>query len=94
MGIKDRRSNIRYGRYSRVLVLPAYLEKGEKSTLAGNRLLLVDPRGEINEDDLLEFYETCVEPQFWRWIRGKQVERKETLGFKGGNEACVEGGTK
>jgi len=92
MGIKDRRSNIRYGLYSRVLVLPAYLEKGEESTLAGNRLLLVDPRGEISEDDLLEFLETYVEPQFWRWIRGKQVKQKETLSFKGRNEACVEDG--
>jgi len=74
MGIKGRRSNIRYGAYSKVLVLPAGIVKGEKSTLAGNRLLLVDPRGEISEDDLLEFLETYIEPYFWAWYTKKRAE--------------------
>lgn len=72
MGIKDRRNNLKHGQYSRVLVIPASLEKGEQSTLAANRLILVDPRGEIDEGDLLEFLETHVEPQFWSWIKNKR----------------------
>jgi len=69
VGVKDRRSNIKHGQYSRALVLPANLKKGEESTLAANRLILVDPRGEINEDDLLEFLETHIEPNFWPWLQ-------------------------
>jgi len=72
MGIKDRRSNIPHGKYSKVLVLPAPIEKGKESTLAANRLLLVDPRGEITESDLLEFLETYIEPNFWPWIAKKK----------------------
>jgi hypothetical protein len=71
MGLKDRRTNIPHGRYSTVLVLPAKLKKGKESTLAANRLILVDPRGEINEDDLLEFLERVVEPKLWPWIEQK-----------------------
>lgn len=74
MDIKARRSNIRYGRYSRVLVLPASLEKGRESTLAADRLILVDPRGEISEDDLLEFLETYVEPKFWIWMEKRRLK--------------------
>ena len=74
MGIKDKRSNIRYGKYSKVIVLPATLVTGKESTLAANRLLLVDPRAEISEDDLLEFFETVVEPQFWFWLQRKRSQ--------------------
>ena len=69
----DKRKNIRHGRYSNVLVLPAAIVKGRESTLAANRLLLVDPRGEIGEADLLEFLERFVEPSFWPWLREKQT---------------------
>jgi hypothetical protein len=75
MGLKDKRSNIKWGRYSSVLVLPASLEKGEQSTLAANRLILVDPRGEISESDLLEFLEVYVEPNFWPWIKKKETSK-------------------
>jgi hypothetical protein len=71
MGLKGRRPNIKHGRYSRALILPAILEKGVQSTFAGNRLMLVDPRGEISEEDLLEFLEKYIEPQFWPWIKEK-----------------------
>ena len=71
--LKDKRSNIKHGRYSSVLVLPAAMEKGRESTLAANRLLLVDPRGEIGEADLLEFLEKYIEPSFWPWLREKQA---------------------
>lgn len=76
MGLKGRRSNIKWGRYSRALVLPVSLVKGKESTLAGDRLILVDPRGEINEDELLEFFETFVEPYFWAWLLKKQDRGK------------------
>jgi len=72
--LKDKRSNIKHGRYSRALVLPAVLEKGDKSTLVADRLVLVDPRGEISEEDLLEFLEKYVEPNFWPWLKKKQKE--------------------
>ena len=72
MGIKERRSNIPHGRYSTALILPAYLKKGKESTLAANRLILVDPRGEIPEDDLLEFLEKYIEPEFWPWLKEKE----------------------
>ena len=75
MGIKDRRANIKHGQYSQALVLPSKLKKGKESTLAANRLILVDPRGEITEDDLLEFLETYIEPNFWLWIKSKEVQK-------------------
>jgi len=76
MGLKDRRSNIRHGRYSSVLVIPASIEKGDESTLAANRLILVDPRGEISAEDLLEFLERHIEPAFWPWMKQKQFEKE------------------
>ena len=76
MGLKDKRSNIKWGRYSSALVLPASIEKGEQSTLAANRLILVDPRGEIPESDLLEFLETYIEPAFWPWIKEKETKNE------------------
>jgi len=72
LGLKDRRANIKHGQYSRALVLPAKIKKGEESTLAANRLILVDPRGEISEDDLLEFLERFIEPEFWPWVKEKE----------------------
>lgn len=67
MGVKDRRANIKHGRYSRALVLPAAIEKGNESTLAANRLILVDPRGQISEED-------HIEPHFWFWYHKKREE--------------------
>jgi len=77
MGIKEKRSNIPHGRYSTALILPANLKKGKESTLAANRLILVDPRGEITEDDLLEFLERYIEPAFWPWLKGKEDTKNE-----------------
>lgn len=77
MGLKDRRSNIPHGRYSKALVLPAKLKTGKESTLAANRLILVDPRGEIDEEDLLEFLERYIEPKFWPWVKEKKVLSNE-----------------
>jgi len=72
MGMKTRRSNIKHGKYSLALVLPANIKKGNESTLAANRLVLIDPRAEIHEEDLLEFLETYIEPQFWPWYQKKK----------------------
>ena len=78
MPIKARRCNIAHGKYSTVLVLPASLVKGKNSTMSGDRILLVDPKGVISEDELLEFWETCVEPQFWQWLqRRKEATQHE-----------------
>lgn len=77
MGLKDRRSNSSHGRYSKALVLPAKLKIGKQSTLAADRLILVDPRGEIDEDDLLEFLETYIEPKFWPWVKEKELKNNE-----------------
>ena len=77
MGIKARRANIQHGKYSQALVLPANLKKGKESTLAANRLILVDPRGEISADDLLEFLEAHIEPVFWNWLKTKEIEKVE-----------------
>lgn len=74
MGLKDRRKNLRHGLYSTAIVLPAKIKKGETSTLAAGRLILIDPRGEISEDDLLEFLERFVEPEFWSWFQQKKKE--------------------
>jgi len=49
--------------------------KGKEATLAANRLMLVDPRGEIHEDDLLEFLERVIEPKLWPWLEEKRIER-------------------
>jgi hypothetical protein len=46
--------------------------------MVGDRLLLVDPRGEIHEDDLLEFMERHVEPAFWAWLKQKEAAERAT----------------
>jgi len=83
MGTKTRRSNIKHGKYSLALVLPANIKKGQQSTLAANRLILIDPRAEIHEEDLLEFLETYIEPQFWPWYEKKKQTTKQDTEAKG-----------
>jgi len=77
MGFADRRCNVKRG-YSTSLVIPAKLKVGKESTLAGGRLILLDPRGEIDENDLLDFYETYVAPQFWIWLKSKDKKEAKT----------------
>lgn len=86
MGIKAKRRNLKHGKYSRALILPAAMEKGAESTLAANRVMLVDPRGLIAEKDLLEFLEVFLEPHFWPWLEQKQREKQGT-GDSGGPPA-------
>lgn len=80
MGIKDRRRLIRVGNYSTSVILPANLEKGEEATLAANRLILMDPRGEIDEAHLLEFLEEIIEPKLWQWMASVRASKKELGG--------------
>lgn len=60
---------------SKSIVIPSKLKTGPVATIAANRLMIVDPRGEINEDDLLQFLERFVEPDFWSWIKTKEAEK-------------------
>ena len=64
------------GRTSKAMILPAFLEIGRESSIAGNRLILSDPRGEISEEMLLEFYEKHVEPILWQYFRQQQQTQK------------------
>jgi len=75
MGIAVRRRNRRVGRSSNFLNIPRPLEAGKEATIAANRLLLADPRGEIPEEDLLRFYERHVEPRFWAWWESRNRKR-------------------
>lgn len=68
---------------SLAITLPP-IEKGEWASIAANRLMLVDPRGKIDEEKLLEFLEDYIEPAFWDWFRkrerGELEARKESNG--------------
>src|SRR4030067_2822216 len=86
---KWRRRNYQLGG-SRALTYPSDITLGEEASVAGNRLLLIDPRGEINEDDLEEFLEKHVEPAFWKWWRSKEAATRPKVegGMRGmGGEA-------
>ncbi len=76
VGFKTRRSVWRV-HASRAMVIPAALAKGETATIAANRVMLVDPRGEIDESALLEFLEAEVEPRLWPWLARLQRRHEE-----------------
>ena len=77
MGLATRRKVTARGAKgaSKSIVIPSKLKAGQTATIAANRLMIVDPRGEISEDDLLHFLEKFVEPDFWNWIRTKESEK-------------------
>ena len=77
MGLATRRKVTARGSKgaSKSIVIPSKLKVGQTATIAANRLMIVDPRGEISEDDLLQFLEKFVEPDFWNWIRTKESEK-------------------
>jgi len=60
---------------SKSIVIPSKLKAGKVATIAANRLMLIDPRGEIHEDELLQFLEKFVEPDFWSWVKTKESEK-------------------
>jgi len=74
MGFKAKRKNVPVGRSSKAMILPSVIEIGPESTIAGNRLILSDPRGEISPEDLLEFFEEHVEPRFWQWMQERKAQ--------------------
>ena len=74
MGLAVRRKNRRIGQSSDFLNIPKPIVVGEESTIAANRLILADPRGEYHERDLLEFLENCLEPAFWEWRKAHKAE--------------------
>jgi hypothetical protein len=76
--IKNRRRNYQLGG-SKALTYPSDVAVGDEATLAGNRLLIVDPRGEIDEADLMEFMENYVEPTFWKWWRQKEASKRASI---------------
>ena len=73
MGVKGKRKNIKIGD-SIGITFPATLTVGEYSTFAGNRLLLIDPKAELSEDELLSFMEKHIEPTFWTWRLGEKKD--------------------
>jgi len=75
--MKDKRTILKIGKYSNAITIPSKLKTGDTATLAANRLIILDPRGEIPEDDLLEFLERFVEPNFWPWIKKKKETSKQ-----------------
>lgn len=81
MGMKARRKNQNVGS-SNMMIIPAGLEIGESSSIAANRLVLADVRGIIPENDLLEFLETKIEPEFWKWYQKKKKEIEERVNEK------------
>jgi len=74
LGLATRRRVTRRGARgaSRSIVIPANLKTGKVATIAADRLMLVDPCGKISEDDLLEFLEQYIEPEFWKWLEQKR----------------------
>lgn len=76
MGLSARRKNQKMGEYSKVMIIPAGLEAGDESSIAANRLILADPRGEIDEKELLRFLEENVEANFWDWYRERKEDSK------------------
>lgn len=76
MGLLDKRRVLRAGKYSRVITIPAKLKMGQEVTLAANRLLLIDPRGEVEPEILLRFLEV-LEPRFWDWLREEESLTQE-----------------
>lgn len=84
MALKATRANIRAGPHSRALIIPSQLKIGSRSSIVADRLLLADVRGEISPEDLLDFFENYIEPQFWVWHQ-KRVDAKNQGSREGKN---------
>lgn len=78
---KTKRRNIQLGG-SKAVTFPAGLSVGEETTMAGNRLLILDTTGDIPEDALLDFLVEQVEPVFWEWWKVRKY-REEAVGRGG-----------
>lgn len=62
---------------SRLIRLPRNIVVGKSVCIAGGRLLIIDPRGEIDENELLEFYERELEQKIWDWCSGRQKRAED-----------------
>ena len=62
---------------TRLVRLPKGIKVEKDISIAGGRLLLMDPRGEIDENELREFFEQEVEPRYWAWITAKRKVKAE-----------------
>lgn len=77
MGLKGKRRNIKTGKYSQAFIIPAALKIGDSSTYAADRLIIIDPRGDIPADQLLQFLEDHIEPDFWPWLAEQNRDPKK-----------------
>jgi hypothetical protein len=68
---------------SRGVTLPPGMKIGhEVSVAAGNRLLIMDTSGEVQEDKLLQFFMDYVEPAFQHWQDGQKGAVTPSGGFR------------
>ena len=77
MGLKGNRRNIKIGKYSQAFIIPAALKINDSSTYAADRLIIIDPRGDIPADQLLQFLEDHIEPSFWPWLAEQNKNSKK-----------------
>lgn len=61
---------------SLMITIPNGVPTGSEATKAVDKIMIADPKGKIDEDDLLEFLEK-IEPQFWDWYRKKRESNDE-----------------
>jgi len=59
------------------MTLPAKMKMGKEATSAATQLLLVDPRGELDPEALLELLE-AIESQIWEWINENKGSQNQT----------------
>jgi hypothetical protein len=72
-----RRQRIIHHGPSRVVVVPYDLIMGDEATVAAGRLMLVDPRGEISEQELGRLLEELIEPALYGRVGGRAKRPKE-----------------
>lgn len=83
MGISVRRKNRKVAKHSNYMNIPHPLKVGQESTIAADRLLLADPRGEIDADFLLELLEKYLEPEFWKRVSNREKSVGEIIPKRG-----------
>jgi len=76
MSIRKRRKIYKIGG-TRAIQIDSDLVQGEVATTVADRLFLVDPRGEIPEQELQEFFEEHLEPAFWKWREQKKKNHEQ-----------------
>ena len=70
--LRDKRKVINFGT-SKAITIPANTVTGEEVTMAVDRIMIVDLKGEISEDELAEFLESYVQPELYEWLKKKAV---------------------